>query len=109
VRECAKNHEDHSMVVEKVISIIGVSPTKISKVETGDPVLLARTVLGLMFEIKKISGWPPQDLVQNFIDEFLEEIPPGNLIIPFSIIESWQIRLTSQMVNQFNSPEPISQ
>lgn len=55
-----------------------------------DGQLIAEMILRfIMGPTEEIRGQTWQSLLNSFVIEFLEEIPPGNLVFPVEIIQVW--------------------
>lgn len=54
---------------------------------------LSRNLLRSFFELNKIDTKISPKIVQLFTDDFFEEMPKGNIKIPFEVINDWYNRL----------------
>ena len=54
---------------------------------------IAEAVLAEFFKLKGFAEAAPFNLIVRFIEEFLGETPPGNLVFPYSELNSWYKRL----------------
>lgn len=51
--------------------------------------LLSYNVLRSFYAYKDFEIHPAPAIVDKFAEQFFEELPPANLIIPLSIVENW--------------------
>jgi hypothetical protein len=54
---------------------------------------IARAVLNKFYRLKGIEGSVDLAVISTFAQELLEEIPPGELIFPYSELNEWFSRL----------------
>lgn len=59
---------------------------------------IAREVLMKFYRLKGIDGLPDATTLAMFVDELLQELPPGNLVFPFSELNDWFERLKCNSV-----------
>jgi hypothetical protein len=76
------------------ISIVGSPSTATMSIPDGDSASIGFRALQCYLSTKGVSGAPPASLVESFTEEFLEEVPPGNLTFPVTILNRWYHALT---------------
>lgn len=78
---------------ESIFLKVGASNLHAIRCEERTNIKIAREVLMKFYKLKGIDGSVDSATLSIFVEELLEELPPGNLVFPFSELNDWFERL----------------
>ena len=86
-----KNKAIQQTIIQLSVDKLHLHTFKVGKNETKENI--SKKILHDFYSCKRIKSKVSSTVINIFVNDFFEELPPGNLEIPFSVIDEWYSRI----------------